>query len=155
MSSDGVGTSAQAGERQDNGKGKAHLIHFQLDGEPETTDQEFLTPNEIIKDFGKKDPATNYLVQIKGHEQISYKDKGEIPIQIENGQRFQIVSTGPTPVSDAVIKTGVPVFIDGLKQMGFTPTTLDGQPDHVIFDYTVPGGKFVGKQLRLGFVVPT
>ena len=70
-----------------------------MDGEPHETDSRELTPNEIIKDFGKKDPATHYLVHIEGHHRISYEGKGNEPIKLHNGERFQIVSTGPTPVS--------------------------------------------------------
>ena len=79
--------------------GHHHEIHFFLDGEPHETDSRELTPNEIIKDFGKKDPATHYLVHIEGHHRISYEGKGNEPIKLHNGERFQIVSTGPTPVS--------------------------------------------------------
>jgi hypothetical protein len=76
-----------------------HEIHFFLDGEPQETDKREHTPNEIIKDFGHKDPATHYLVRIEGHRRISYQSKGEEPIKLHDGERFQIVSTGPTPVS--------------------------------------------------------
>lgn len=31
---------------------------------------------------------------------------------------------------------------------------LDGKPDHVVINYTVQSGKFVGKTLKQGFVVP-
>lgn len=76
-----------------------HEIHFFVDGEPCETDQREWTPNSIIRKFGDRDPATNYLVRIGGHHPCSYQGKGEEPIEIHNGERFQIVSTGPTPVS--------------------------------------------------------
>jgi hypothetical protein len=79
--------------------GHHHEIHFFVDGEPHETDKRDLTPNEIIKDFGEKDPATHYLVRIEGHHRISYEGKGNEPIKLHDGERFQIVSTGPTPVS--------------------------------------------------------
>lgn len=76
-----------------------HEIHFFVDGEPYETDQREWTPNEIIKTFGDKDPATHYLVRIEGHHRHSYEGKGNEPIKIHDGEKFQIVSTGPTPVS--------------------------------------------------------
>ena len=79
--------------------GHQHEIHFFVDGEPHETDKRELTPNEIIKDFGEKDPATHYLVRIEGHHRVSYEGKGNEPIKLHDGERFQIVSTGPTPVS--------------------------------------------------------
>jgi hypothetical protein len=77
---------------------KDHEIHFFVDGEPVETDRREMTPNEIISEFGKKDPATNYLVQI-GPPRISYQGKGDESIKLHEGERFQIISTGPTPVS--------------------------------------------------------
>lgn len=79
--------------------GHHHEIHFFVDGEPHETDQRDWTPNQIIREFGEKDPATHYLVRIEGHDRISYQGKGDDPIKIHDGERFQIVSTGPTPVS--------------------------------------------------------
>jgi hypothetical protein len=75
-------------------------IHFHVDGEPYTTHAEELTPNQIIHEFAGKDPATHYLVQIRGHEKTSYEGVGEIPTKLHDGERFQVISTGPTPVSD-------------------------------------------------------
>ena len=76
-----------------------HEIHFFLDGERHETHRREWTPNEIIREFGHADPATHYLVRIEGHRHISYKDKGHEPITLHDGERFQMVSTGPTPVS--------------------------------------------------------
>lgn len=40
-----------------------------------------------------------------------------------------------------------------LRAMGIEPDSA--QPDNrVAFDYVVPGGRFVGKQIKMGFVVP-
>lgn len=43
-----------------------HEIHFTVDGEPEETERREITPNEIIRDFGLKDPSIYYLVRIEG-----------------------------------------------------------------------------------------
>src|ERR1039457_3353450 len=50
-------------------------IHFTLDGEKYETCLREATPNQIIVDFGKQDPATNYLVEIQGTHKISYQGK--------------------------------------------------------------------------------
>ncbi len=80
---------------------KEHEIHFTVDGEPYETEKQEMTPDEIIREFGGKDPAANYLVQIKGNHKDSYEGKGSEPIKLHNNMKFQIISTGPTPVSEA------------------------------------------------------
>ena len=80
-----------------------HLIHFTVDGEPYTTSVEALTPNQIIHEFAGLNPQHHYLVQIQGHERTSYRGRGDIPIELHNGMRFQVIGTGPTPVSDGRI----------------------------------------------------
>lgn len=92
-------TGNLSGDTPHAGMGHHHEIHFFVDGEPYETDKQVLTPNEIIREFGQKDPATNYLVQIDGRQRISYQGKGDEPIRLHDGERFQIVFTGPTPVS--------------------------------------------------------
>jgi hypothetical protein len=59
-----------------------------------------LTPDEIIREYGDRDPAKNYLVQIIGAQKESYQGKGQIPIKMHNGMRFQIICVGPMTVSD-------------------------------------------------------
>jgi len=76
------------------------LIHFHVDDEPFTTEASELTPNVILKDFAGVEPTTHYLVQIRGHEKTSYEATGDVPIVMHDGMRFQVISKGPTPVSD-------------------------------------------------------
>lgn len=76
------------------------VIHFQVDREPYTTHAKELTPNDILRDFAGKDVATHYLVQIEPHRKVSFEGKGDIPITMSNGMKFQVIFTGPTPVSD-------------------------------------------------------
>ena len=75
-------------------------IHFTVDGEPHKTDKRELTPDEIIRKYGERDPSKNYLVQIVGGQKESYQGKGHIPIKMHDGMRFQIICTGPMTVSD-------------------------------------------------------
>lgn len=129
-------------------------IHFKVDNEPFTTTASELTPDFIIDEYAKRDPKTNYLLQIIGKETISYKDKGGIPIPIDNGDRFQCVAIEPTPVSDPQQKFGVEAFISGLTELAYEPAALDGRPDHITIAYQVQTGRFAGTQVQLGFIVP-
>jgi hypothetical protein len=131
-----------------------HEIHFEVDGDPYTTEQRVWTPNEIIRKFGERDPAANYLVRIEGDHTISFQDKGDIPIELHDCERFQIIAIGPTPVSDGTKLTGVAAFNAGLSALGYSPTIVAGTTDHVAFDYMVQTGKYAGTQFRLGFAVP-
>ena len=140
-----------AGAEQD--KGRAHEIHFTVDGEPYETTERELTPNEIIRQFAKMDPVTHYLVQIQGNHKESFQGKGDIPIKMHNEMNFQVISTGPTPVSDVTV-TGPAAFCRGLVALGYQPEPVPGRPDHIVIDYEVQSGKFVGKKVRHGFIVP-
>jgi hypothetical protein len=133
---------------------RSHVIHFNVDGEEFETKQREWTPNQIIKDFGERDPATNYLVEIEGHSKKSFEGKGTVPIELHDCERFQIVSTGPTPVADGSDLVGMELFVAGLRKLGYSPQIVNNKPDHVVFAYTVATGKYAGKQVRLGLVVP-
>lgn len=126
-------------------------IQFTVDGEQYETRKRELTPNQIISEFGKKDPTTNYLVEIRGTHKVSYQGKGDQEIKLHEGESFQIVSTGPTPVSDC---TGPMAFAEGLRALGYEPETLANSPDHIFLNYLVEVGRFAGRIFRLGFIVP-
>ena len=128
-----------------------HEIDFTVDGEDYKTAERWMTPNHIIREYGKKDPATNYLVRIQGTHKESYQGRGDEKIEIHEHEAFQIVSTGPTPVSDT---TGTAAFADGLRALGYTPVAFPQAPELVIFDYPVEIGRFKGQTVRLGFAVP-
>jgi hypothetical protein len=132
-----------------------HVIHFELDAEPEHTQQALWTPNGIIQEFGKKDPATNYLVRIEGGRKTqSYEGLGNEEIELRNGMCFLTMSVGPTPVSDADKVLGVDCFLAGLRELGFEPAAVPGLSDHIVFNYAVPSGSMCGRQVKLGFIVP-
>jgi hypothetical protein len=75
------------------------LIHFKIDEEPYDTKASELTPHQLIAEFAGLDPATHYLLQIEGREQISYQDRADTPIPMKQHAKFITASTGPTPVS--------------------------------------------------------
>jgi hypothetical protein len=78
--------------------GHDRRITFTVDGEPITIRMERITPNEILTKAGI-DPATHYLVEIKGRHQTSYQGRGDTEIRVHDGDKFVSVSTGPTPTS--------------------------------------------------------
>jgi hypothetical protein len=80
---------------------QTHVIDFTLDDEPQTTTERILTPTAILRNAKPHplDPATHYLIQIVGHEQISYKDKPNEEIHMHEHMKFVSESTGPTGVS--------------------------------------------------------
>lgn len=46
------------------------------------------------------------------------------------------------------------IFLAGLVQQGYEPVVVSDKPDHIIFDYVVDSGRFVGRCVRHGIVVP-
>jgi hypothetical protein len=46
------------------------------------------------------------------------------------------------------------LFMDGLRSLGFQPAKLPDRSDCVVFDNLVESGRFAGKAVRLGFIVP-
>ena len=46
------------------------------------------------------------------------------------------------------------LFMSGLRSLGLQPAKLPGRSDCVVFDYLVESGRFAGKSVRLGFIVP-
>jgi hypothetical protein len=133
---------------------KHHVIRFFVDGEENETREPKQTPNHIIREYGRRDPINHYLVEIDGGKKISYQGKGEETILIHDCARFQVISVGPTPVSDGTIRTGVELFISGLISLGFEPKQVPGKTSNVYFRYPVETGKFAGKTVLLGFGVP-
>jgi hypothetical protein len=150
-----VKRAAHAVEEAEEAIEKAHhVINFMVDGEDYETDRRDWTPNEIISHFGEKDPSTHYLVEIDGHHRQSFQGKGDETFQLHKCARFQIICTGPTPVSDGSQRTGVEHFVAGLRHMGYEPTQLPKHPDHIMFDYVAESGKFAGRRVRLGLIIP-
>jgi uncharacterized glyoxalase superfamily metalloenzyme YdcJ len=74
-------------------------IHYEVDGEKQTTREHKLTPRQIMTN-AKIDADTHYLIELRGKkEQHSYKDKPDEPIRMHNNMKFITGSLGPTPVS--------------------------------------------------------
>lgn len=79
-------------------KEKEHAMEYTLDGEPQTTTENVLTPNQILAKGGL-DAATHYLIELVGHEKKSYENNGNAEIHMHPKMKFTSVFTGTTPVS--------------------------------------------------------
>lgn len=49
---------------------------------------------------------------------------------------------------------GADTFMQGLRDLGYQPFALPDKPDHIVFDYVVETGRFAGRKVRHGLVVP-
>jgi hypothetical protein len=74
-----------------------HLIHYEVDDEPQSTTEKELTPKQIMASAGI-DAQTNYLEEIAPKHE-SYKGKPEEKIDMKDGMRFITKPIGPMPVS--------------------------------------------------------
>lgn len=73
-------------------------IEFTVDGETYPSEERELTAGNILRLAGK-DPASHYLVEVRGQrERQDYKDPDQA-VKLHPGSKFLTVSTGPTPVS--------------------------------------------------------
>ena len=75
----------------------SHPIHYFVDAEEQTTTDPTLTVAQILKNAGL-DPATHYLIEIRGQHQVPHQDVNEV-IHIHEKEKFISVFSGPTPVS--------------------------------------------------------
>lgn len=82
----------------DNTQAHPHMITYTINGENQSTNEKELTPTQIIKNAGL-DSESNYLIEIKGHQQVSYKDNPNESIVMHNNMKFITNFIGPTPVA--------------------------------------------------------
>ena len=76
------------------------VFHYTVDEDPESTEEKFLTANQILLAAGLK-PEDYYLVQVFADgTQESYNDKPDQPIEMKcPGLHFSAIFRGETPVS--------------------------------------------------------
>lgn len=73
-------------------------IEFTVDGETYTSDERELTAGSILRLTGK-DPATHYLVEVRGQRERKEYEDPDKTVRLHPGSKFVTVFTGPTPVS--------------------------------------------------------
>lgn len=73
-------------------------VEFTIDGETFLSEERELVAGDILQLAGK-DPATHYLVEVRGQrERHEYKDSSKI-VKVHPGSKFVTIFTGSTPVS--------------------------------------------------------
>jgi hypothetical protein len=75
-----------------------HTVTVTVDNEAVAGVPKHTTPNAILALAGV-DPATHYLVRIKGRHQEPFSGHGDQEITAHEGETFVSVSTGPTPTA--------------------------------------------------------
>ncbi|MGD9904295.1 MAG: hypothetical protein AB7U83_12595 [Vicinamibacterales bacterium] len=73
-------------------------FEYTVDNEPQTTNEHQMTPTAILTAAGI-DPASHYLVELRGGSQHSYETTPDEPLQMHQKQKFISISKRPTPVS--------------------------------------------------------
>ena len=68
------------------------------DEDNQTTTEEYLTPTQILTNFGL-DATQHYLKELQGNHQISFEGKPDEPIHMHPHLKFISIFTGSTPVS--------------------------------------------------------
>jgi len=76
-----------------------HVIDYTVNDEPQSTIEKDLTPVQIMTNAGI-DPAKNYLIQLDGKSQKSFKDNPNAVIHMHEGIKFITNFMGPKPVSN-------------------------------------------------------
>lgn len=75
------------------------IFNYSFDGEPETTDKEELTANELMELGGIKDPENYYLVEYTAKDsENKYQGDQKITMRCP-GSKFVSVYDGSTPVA--------------------------------------------------------
>jgi hypothetical protein len=67
---------------------ESHLIHYTVDGKPQSANVSERTPVEILQLAGE-DPSDKYLIEIKNERRESYHDHPHRGIKLHNGQTFE------------------------------------------------------------------
>jgi hypothetical protein len=84
--------------QDESASGPQKSVTIDLDGEDLTVPDRDITPDEILTIAGLE-PATHYLVRLRGKHQESLQGAGEVPLKVHEGEKFLSLSTGPTPTS--------------------------------------------------------
>lgn len=78
---------------------RGEKFDYIVDDEPQSTDEKFLTPTQILTNAGIV-ATTHYLKQVKkGEESVSYENQPDTQIPMKNHMKFISVRKGPTTVS--------------------------------------------------------
>ena len=88
---------AKAQQQEKAAGKKPKLITISIDDEGYEVEEKEHTVGELLELSGN-DPATTYLVELKGKEEIEHQDPTEV-IKLRNKARFITADHGPAPVA--------------------------------------------------------
>lgn len=143
-------------DTQNGGGNKQGVGHdgfeIRIDGEEFKVTTKTMTAAEILQ-LANLALADHYLTEIHGGATKSYQGKPEQVIHLHPGSRFSSVFTGPTTVSDSgSALQGAALFAQQLRLLGYEVTELED--GHITFPYTVEEGKYAGRAVTHGLVIP-
>lgn len=84
-------------EEKEDGRNGHNVINYSVDNEPQETEDKTLTVEQILTK-ATLDPATHYLIELRGDNQITHQNLTEV-IKLHEKMKFISVLTGPTPLS--------------------------------------------------------
>lgn len=84
-------------KEEKDGRNGHHVINYFVDNEPQETVDKSLTVEQILNK-ATLDPATHYLIELRGDNQIPHQDRAEV-IKLHEKMKLISVLTGPTPLS--------------------------------------------------------
>jgi hypothetical protein len=77
---------------------KDKTIRITIDDEELEVEGRDHTARELLQSVGL-DPATTYLILLKGNQQESYRDRLDEPIKLHNNMKFVSADIGSAPVA--------------------------------------------------------
>jgi hypothetical protein len=80
------------------GSAKEKIIRIEIDGEDFEVEGREHTARELLELAGL-DPTTTYLIELRGNNQESYRDRLDEPIKLHNNMRFVSADLGSAPVA--------------------------------------------------------
>jgi hypothetical protein len=77
---------------------KPKTVTITIDGEEFEVEGREHTARELLQ-LADIDPATTYLIELRGNQQIPYRDKPDEAIRLHNKMRFVSADIGSAPVA--------------------------------------------------------
>ena len=77
---------------------KPKTLTITIDGEEFEVEGREHSARELLQ-LADLDPATTYLIELRGNQQIPYRDNPDEPIKLHNKMRFVSADIGSAPVA--------------------------------------------------------
>jgi hypothetical protein len=80
------------------GSAKEKTVRIEIDGEDFEVEGREHTARELLE-LAELDPTTTYLIELRGNNQESYRNRLDEPIKLHNNMRFVSADLGSAPVA--------------------------------------------------------